>query len=69
MRLGEQLKKFRESQGWTQDEMALLLGTTQANYSKIEAGLAYKNATERAIERIIKHLEEISRKLDGEEAA
>ena len=69
MRLGEQLKKFRESKGWTQDEVALLLGTTQANYSKIEAGATYRNSTERATQRIIKHLEEISRKLGGEEIA
>lgn len=36
MNLGKVIRQLRESQGWNQDELALRIGTSAANLSRIE---------------------------------
>lgn len=38
MNLGETIKKLRESNGWSQQEVATKIPMNQSNYSKIERG-------------------------------
>ncbi len=38
MKIGETLKELRLVQGWTQDQLADMAGTTAANISRIETG-------------------------------
>lgn len=53
--LGEFLKKYREKNNLTQEEMALKIGTSQAYYSQIESGILPPGFT--MVKKIAKALE------------
>jgi transcriptional regulator with XRE-family HTH domain len=55
LNLGNQVKVYREAQNWTQTEMALRVGMSQSQLSKIEKGRAEPNM--RTVKKIAKALQ------------
>jgi transcriptional regulator with XRE-family HTH domain len=53
--LGDAVLRARVQRGWTQAELALKIGTKQANISRIEAGLG--NPTLKLIQKIVQVLD------------
>ena len=53
--LGEFLKKYREKNNLTQEEMAAKIGTSQAYYSQIESGILSPGFT--LVKKLAKALE------------
>lgn len=50
---GEQIKTFREGQGWSQQELARRVGVDQATISRIERGSAVAGPVKILLERLL----------------